>query len=359
MTRFALSSAVLLGFLSVAAAQSPTALSGRVLDPTGAAITDADVIVESNGTVVAESKTQRDGRFEFVVPEGIYEISAHAAGFLALAHTDLAFSGSEPTTITLRVPPPMSGFVVLEHREETQPEQSSPSQAVLENIPTRILDTQPWEYGAIVQGGVGLTQERSSFRFLMVGVHAGKVLTPSVGSGALRGNLEYAVEVFPFWQSYTPVTKRNKCVALSTTPGAIQCSAPFNIGGTFNGVSITPILLRWNFHGTRNVSFWAQGGGGVIWTNHKYPSFGGPAVAAGVISSGDTSAILLNNGPSADSSVWNFTPQMGVGAHWFIRPRRSIDFGANAVHISSASLGDRNPGVNATVQFTVGTTWWK
>ncbi|GAC1419731.1 MAG: hypothetical protein NVSMB62_12810 [Acidobacteriaceae bacterium] len=224
---------------------------------------------------------------------------------------------------------------------------------------TRALDTRPWEFGVLLQGGTGLTQERSSFRFLMAGLHTGKILTPSIGSGALRGNFEYAVEVFPFWQSYTPVTTRNRCTGLSSTPGAVQCSAPFTIGGTFNGVSITPILLRWNFDGTRNVSFWAQGGGGVIWTNHKYPSFGGPAVAPGVISSGDTNAILLNNGPSADSSIWNFTPQMGIGAHYFFRPRRSIDFGANAIHISSASLGDRNPGVNASLQFTVGTTWWK
>jgi hypothetical protein len=57
--------------------------------------------------------------------------------------------------------------------------------------------------------------------------------------------------------------------------------------------------------------------------------------------------------------VWNFTPQGGVGVHWFVKPRRSIDFSANAVHISSASLGDRNPGVNASVQFSMGYSWWK
>jgi hypothetical protein len=45
--------------------------------------------------------------------------------------------------------------------------------------------------------------------------------------------------------------------------------------------------------------------------------------------------------------------------HYFMTPRRSIDFGANAVHISSSSLGDKNPGVNASIQFSVGYTWWK
>ena len=68
---------------------------------------------------------------------------------------------------------------------------------------------------------------------------------------------------------------------------------------------------------------------------------------------------LINDGPNADASVWNFTPQGGIGAHYFIRPRRSIDLGVNAVHISSASLGDRNPGVNASLQFSLGYSWWK
>jgi hypothetical protein len=57
--------------------------------------------------------------------------------------------------------------------------------------------------------------------------------------------------------------------------------------------------------------------------------------------------------------VFNFTPQFGVGVHYFLHGDRSIDFGANAIHISSASLGDKNPGVNASVQFSLGYSWWK
>ena len=49
----------------------------------------------------------------------------------------------------------------------------------------------------------------------------------------------------------------------------------------------------------------------------------------------------------------------GVGVHYFTRPKRSIDLGVNAVHISSASLGDRNPGVNASIQVQVGYTFWR
>ena len=218
--------------------------------------------------------------------------------------------------------------------------------------PAAVFDHQPWEVGALVESGVGVTESRGGFRFLWAGVHAGKVLTGEMGKGAWRGNFEYAVEAFPLWQSYTPTFVRANCVAIPSDPGAVSCSAPFTVGGTFTGVEVTPIILRWNLNRTRRFAFWGQGAGGLLWTNHKYPAFGGPPYN------------LQNDGPNADASVWNFTPQGGVGVHYFLPKSptgraRSIDLGANAIHISSASLGDRNPGVNASVQFTLGYSWWK
>jgi hypothetical protein len=222
------------------------------------------------------------------------------------------------------------------------------AQATVANDATPFHDTtghQPLEVGVLVQGGTGLTEDRDAFKFLMAGVHAGKVLTGPIGHGALRGNFEYAVEVFPFWQSYTPKFQRAFCTNPVGTPE--QCTALYTVGGTFTGASITPIILRWNLAGTRRFSFWGQAAGGLVWTNHKYPAFGGPPYN------------VQNDGPNADASVFNFTPQGGIGVHYFIHPRRSIDFSANGIHISSASLGDRNPGVNASVQFSLGYSWWK
>jgi hypothetical protein len=218
-------------------------------------------------------------------------------------------------------------------------------------------EDRPFEFGVHMQGGFGVTEDRGSFSFLMLGVHAGKVLSATSGHGMLRGNFEYGVEAFPFWQSYTPTMQRQNCVYVTGPFGAQQasCSAPFTVGGTFTGASITPIILRWNFAGTGRWAPWVQGAGGLLWTNHKYPAYGGPPVNSGGISLTG----IGENGANDDASVWNFTPQFGVGAHYFLDPRRSIDFGANAIHISSASLGDRNPGVNASVQFTVGYSWWK
>ena len=221
-------------------------------------------------------------------------------------------------------------------------------QAPVQDAPSNVS----WEYGALVQGGNGLTEDRDGFHFLSAGGHAGRILTPNVGPGLLQGNFEYAVEVFPFWRSYTPKFQRANCYAQPTGgtsfigPG-LYCSPLYTVGGTYTGVSVTPIILRWNLTRGQRIVPWVQGAGGVVWTNHKYPAFGSDQLG------------LENDGPAANTSVWNFTPQFGVGAHYFIHPRRSVDFSANAIHISSSSLGDKNPGVNASVQFTLGYTWWK
>jgi lipid A 3-O-deacylase len=208
-----------------------------------------------------------------------------------------------------------------------------------------------WEYGALIQGGNGL-QDRTNFRFLMVGAHAGKILTSDFGTGTFKGNFEYAVEIFPLWQSYTPRFQRIKCIDATPVtgglPGGPPCTAPYTVGGTYTGASITPIILRYNFtHGKRFMP-WIQAAGGVVWTNHKYP-------AVGDLDPNDPT----QTGPASDTSVWNFTPQGGIGAHYFLKPKRSVDVSINGVHISSASLGDKNPGVNASVQVSVGYTWWK
>jgi lipid A 3-O-deacylase len=204
----------------------------------------------------------------------------------------------------------------------------------------------PWEYGVLFQGGKGITDNRDDFQFFLAGAHLGKVLTPEIGHGLLKGNFEYAVELFPYWQSNTPTFQRYSCQATSVT-NILNCQGPYTVGGTFHGVSVTPIILRWNFtHGNR-IMPWAQAAGGLLWTNHKYPAYGQGPLNLG------------NDGPNSDASVWNFTPQGGIGVHYFTRARQSIDLSANGVHISSASLGDRNPGVNASVQFSIGYTWWK
>ena len=38
-----------------------------------------------------------------------------------------------------------------------------------------------WDLGALVQGGFGVTEDRGGFKFLLIGGHAGRILTPNVG----------------------------------------------------------------------------------------------------------------------------------------------------------------------------------
>lgn len=219
-------------------------------------------------------------------------------------------------------------------------------QAPAANALDALSSHHPFEFGPVLQAGNGLTDQRGGFHFVWVGVQAGRVLTNNVGRGPLRGNFELGMQLFPFFQAYTPKFQRVRC---SQIPGntVVECSGPYTVGGTFTGVSVTPVILRWNFARQGRFVPWAQAAGGLLWTNHKFPSYGNTAIN------------LQINGPNGDASVFNFTPQGGIGLHYFTQSNRSVDFSANGTHISSASLGDRNPGVNASVQFTVGYSWWK
>jgi hypothetical protein len=202
-----------------------------------------------------------------------------------------------------------------------------------------MLATRPWELGAFFQGGLG-TGDRNDFTFASAGVRLGKVITNQHLPGIVRGQFEYAGELMPYWQSFTPPPAEHETEYIFDGQTGYVL-APYG-GGTYTGVSITPIILRWNFVPSRRFAPWFQGAGGLIYTTHKYPP-----------------DILVPHGQPGGTSVFNFTPQFGIGFHYFVKPRRSIDFAANAIHISSSSLGDRNPGVNASVQLQIGYTWWR
>jgi lipid A 3-O-deacylase len=207
--------------------------------------------------------------------------------------------------------------------------------------PDSVLATRPWEGGAFFQGGVGVG-ERSSFDFTAAGVRLGKVFTDQHLGGIFRGQFEYAVEVMPYWEAFTPSPYTKVVPVYDPASGLItNLPEPFG-GGNYHGASVTPIILRWDLKPRKRFVPWIQGAGGLIYTTHKFPP-----------------DELVPHGTPGGTSVFNFSPQGGGGFHYFVKPRQSINFSANAVHISSASLGDRNPGVNASVQFQIGYTWWK
>lgn len=195
---------------------------------------------------------------------------------------------------------------------------------------------QSWHYGPFVNWGKGVGN-RSSFEFLSAGFELGKPVTPVLHAGFLTGQFELAGNIMPLWQAYTPKPHLQTFVYQGQT-----YTEPVG-GGTYYGVSLTPVIFRWNFlSNSHHIQPWFQGAGGLIYTTHKFPP-----------------DVQVPHGTPGATSVWNFSPQGGFGVHYFIRPKRSIDLGVNAVHISSSSLGDRNPGVNASIQVQVGYSFWK
>lgn len=216
------------------------------------------------------------------------------------------------------------------------PERSGASGGSVDNPVAQVRDARSWEYGPFVNWGTGVG-DRSDFKLFSLGGQLAKPLTPVLHAGILSGQFEFGGNLMPLWQAYTPSPhyQTYQC-------GPVTCELPIG-GGTFTGLSLTPVILRWNFltH-WRRFQPWFQGAGGLIYTTHKFPP-----------------DVLVIHGESGGTSVWNFSPQGGIGFHYFTRPKRSIDLGVNAVHISSASLGDRNPGVNASIQIQVGYTFWR
>ena len=201
----------------------------------------------------------------------------------------------------------------------------------------RIRKNRSWEYGPFVNFGNGIGGDRSKFWFFAAGGQAGKILTPPVHLWIFSGQFEYGFNVQPFWQSYTPAPHEQTFIYQGQT-----YTYPVG-GGTYTGASIMPVIFRWNFlTPMKKVQPWFQAAGGVIYTTHKYPP-----------------DVLVPHGIPGGTSVWNFSPQGGIGAHFFTGEKRSIDVSANGLHISSASLGDRNPGVNALWQVQIGYTFWR
>lgn len=218
---------------------------------------------------------------------------------------------------------------------------STVSRAQTADAPARsALAQRSWEYGPFFQYMNG-TADRSSYHFTAAGLRLGKVLTPPLLGGIFRGQFELAGEIMPYWQALTPAPHTQPQLYRDPQTGVEYMGTALVGGGTFTGVSLTPAIFRWDFHPGRRIAPWFQAAGGLIYTTHKFPP-----------------DVMVPKGDPGGTSVWNFSPQGGIGLQYFLRPGRSLMLAVSGVHISSASLGDRNPGVNASVAFQVGYTWW-
>ena len=140
-------------------------------------------------------------------------------------------------------------------------------------------------------------------------MRVGRVLTGELGHGWARGTLELDAEIMPvdyvLWSDYRNVY----------------------------GVGVNPIVLKWNFTRGRKMTPYLLAQGGALWSAHKVPP--------------------------GDTSRFNFTSGPGIGLNYFVKPGRSVNMDLRATHLSNASLGDHNPGVNSSLQLSIGYNWWK
>lgn len=202
------------------------------------------------------------------------------------------------------------------------------------------LAARGWEYGPFFQGGEGVGS-RFGFTFTAAGFHLGKVITGEHLRGWMRGQFEFAGDLMPYWQAFTPAPHAETEAIYDPNAGLDYNYTYYVGGGTYTGLELKPVILRWDFKPHRRFAPWFQAAGGLIYTTHKFPP-----------------DVLVQHGLPGGTSVFNFSPQGGFGLQYFLRPGRSIYFAGNGEHISSASLGDRNPGVNASVQFQIGYSFW-
>ncbi|MFZ0738826.1 MAG: acyloxyacyl hydrolase [Candidatus Acidiferrales bacterium] len=190
----------------------------------------------------------------------------------------------------------------------------APAPTVLpeERLPSLYFHEGTWETGVMAGGGIG-AGKRSGTRFAEAGAHIGIVLTGDHLGSWLRGNFEFAGEFMPVYYVFTP-----------------------DVGSVY-GVSGKPIILRWNFTHGKRLAPYIQLAGGLLFTTQPVP----PPIDSG----GPTSAV-------------NFTPQGSLGINFFTKPGQAIVFEGQLVHHSSAGLGEKNPGYNASFFFTLGYEWF-
>ena len=172
--------------------------------------------------------------------------------------------------------------------------------------PVDALRAPGWNKGFYIGGSESFANTPSAQTFLVAG-RLGRVLTHELGSNALRGSFEMDLDLIPINQ--------------------------FWIGGNAQYAgAINPFIAKWNFTAGQTVSPYVAAVGGIVFSTHQLPA--------------------------PDTSQVNFTSGAELGLQWFHRPKRSWDFAVKIYHLSNASLGRYNPGINGAVQFTVGYTWY-
>lgn len=176
-----------------------------------------------------------------------------------------------------------------------------------QSLSSQSLARGAWEFDPFVGGGTGLGRADTT-QFLIAGGRVGKIITGDHLRGWARGNFEFAADFMPLYLVMQP-------------------------GGAVYGASFKPVIFQWNFTSAKKLEPYALIAGGILFTT--------------------------SNVPPGNTSYVNFTSQGAFGFRFFQRAKRSWNFEIQAVHTSNASLGHLNPGLNGSLLFTLGYSWFK
>jgi hypothetical protein len=198
--------------------------------------------------------------------------------------------------------------------------------AVAQDNPLR----QPvWELGPWFGGGTGIGHA-SEFKFINGGLRIGRVLTGELGSGRMRGTFEWAADIMPVYEVRQPAFISSVIAVISPVPPPFHTTRPQQWIYSF---AANPVVLKYNWTGGNRVVPYLAAEGGLLFSSTEIPP-------------GDTSRV-------------NFMPGGAFGFYFLRSNRQAVDLSVHITHISNASLADHNPGINATMQFRVGYTWFK
>lgn len=172
--------------------------------------------------------------------------------------------------------------------------------------PVDVLRHPVWEKSVFLGGSTSFANTPSA-QTLIAGLRFGRVLTNEHGSNFLRGTFELGFDVIPVYEFWIH-------------------------GNGQYAAAIDPFVAKWNFTNCCKMAPYVAAVGGVVFSTKNLPP-------------GDTSTV-------------NFTSGLELGDHIFRRDRRSLNFAVKIYHLSNASLGNKNPGINGAVQGTIGLSWF-
>ena len=182
--------------------------------------------------------------------------------------------------------------------------------------PLTVLRREHWNYGVWIDYGNGLGA-RDGVRIGGAGARIGRVMTGEHGSGWRRGTFELDADITPLEIYHFPDEYDS---------GFLVKAQNYYTAG------FTPVILKWNFtRGTRWVPY-VEAQGGLVFSTKDLP----PVNTANV----------------------NFIPGAAFGAHRFVG-KNAWTIQGKIYHLSNASLGPHNPGINAAMQIRIGYTWFK